>query len=110
MLKNLFLAVLIAGVLTYCFGHVVTEWFDLHLVLSDYEVEPFTSIIAATAIVALLVFIGFIVAFSVIAAMVLIFVACAIGLFVAGLGMFWPVILISIVIYLLVREKPSPAY
>ncbi|MFT2092347.1 hypothetical protein [Paraglaciecola sp. 2405UD69-4] len=110
MLKNLFLAVLIGAVLAYCFGHVATEWFDMHLVLSDYELEPLTSILAATGVVVLLVLVGFVVAFSVVAAIALVLIVSVLGVFAAGIGMFWPVILVSIIIYLLVRDRPSSAY
>ena len=110
MFKNLILAVLIASVLTYSLGHIVTQWFDLHISLADYQIEPFTSILAATGIVALLVLLGFVIAFSVIAALVFVVGACIVGLFVAGFSISWPIILVALVIYLLVRDKPSPAY
>jgi hypothetical protein len=36
-------------------------------------------------------------------------IAAGIGLFVAGLSVFWPVILFTLVIFILVRDKQTPA-
>ena len=110
MFRNIILAVLIAIVLTYSFGHLATQWLDLHLTFAEYDVEPFTSILALTAIVAVLVVVGFIIAFSIFAAIACVLIAAAIGLFVAGLSVFWPVILFTLVIFLLVKDKQAPAY
>lgn len=110
MFRNIILAVLIAVVLTYSFGHVATHWLDLHLTFDEYNFEPFTSILVLTGIVAVLVVVGFIIAFSIFAAIAFVLVATCIGLFVAGLSVFWPVILFTLVIFLLVRDKQTPAY
>lgn len=110
MFKNIILAVLIAIVLTYSLGHIATQWLDLHLSFADHNFEPIASIIALTGIVAILVVVGFIIAFSLFAAIAFVLVALGIGLFVAGLSVFWPVILFTLVIFLLVRDKESPVY
>ena len=110
MFKNIILAVLIAIVLTYSLGHIATQWLDLHLSFADHDFEPIASIIALTGIVAILVVVGFIIAFSLFAAIAFVLVALGIGLFVAGLSVFWPVILFTLVIFLLVRDKESPVY
>ena len=110
MFKNITLAVLIAMVLTYSLGHLVTQWLDLHISLAQHNIEPITSIVALTGVVAILVVVGFIIAFSLFAAIAFAFIAAGIGLFVAGLSVFWPVILFTLVIFLLVRDKQSPAY
>lgn len=110
MFKNIILAVLIAIVLTYSLGHLASQWLDLHLSFADYDFEPVTSILAVTGIVAILVVIGFIIAFSIFAAIAFAIIAAGIGLFVVGLSVFWPVILFTLVIFLLVRDKQTPAY
>jgi hypothetical protein len=89
MFKNIILAVLIAIVLTYSLGHLASQWLDLHVTFAEHNFEPITSILAA-------------IAFALIAA--------GIGLFVAGLSIFWPVILFTLVIFLLVKDKQTPAY
>ena len=110
MFKNIILAVLIAIVLTYSLGHLSTQWLDFHFTLAEHHFEPFSSILALTGLVALLVVVGFVVAFSLVAVVVLTFIAGGIGLFVVGLSAFWPVILLTLVIFLLVRDKQTPAY
>ncbi|WP_299083452.1 hypothetical protein [uncultured Paraglaciecola sp.] len=110
MLKNIILAVLIAIVLTYSLGHLSSQWLDLQLNFADHHFEPITSIIALTVIVAVLVVVGFVIAFSIVAAIVFALIAGGIGLFVAGLSVFWPVILFTLVIFLLVRDKQTPRY
>ena len=104
------LAVLIAMVLTYSLGHLVTQWLDLHISLAQHNIEPITSIVALTGVVAILVVVGFIIAFSLFAAIAFAFIAAGIGLFVAGLSVFWPVVLFTLVIFLLVRDKQISAY
>lgn len=110
MFKNIMLAVLIAMVLTYSLGHLVTQWLDLHISLAQHNIEPITSIVALTGVVAILVVVGFIIAFSLFAAIAFAFIAAGIGLFVAGLSVFWPVILFTLVIFLLVRDKQISAH
>ena len=110
MFKNITLAVLIAMVLTYSLGHLVTQCLDLHISFAKHDVEPITSIIALTGVVAVLVVVGFIIAFSLFAAIAFAIIAAGMGLFVAGLSVFWPVILFTVVIFLLVRDKQTSAH
>lgn len=110
MFRNIVLAVLIAIVLTYSLGHLASQWLDLHLSFAEYDFEPVTSILAVTGIVAILVVLGFIIAFSIFAAIAFAIIAAGIGLFVVGISVFWPVILFTLVIFLLVRDKQAPAY
>ena len=110
MFKNIILAVLIAIVLTYSLGHLSFQWLDLQVTFADQDFEPISSVIALTAIVAVLVVVGFVIAFSIVAAIIFAIIAGGIGLFVAGLSVFWPVMLFCLVIFLLVRDKQSPAY
>jgi hypothetical protein len=110
MFRNIVLAVLIAIVLTYSIGHLASQWLDLNLSFAEYDFEPVTSILAVTGIVAILVVVGFIIAFSIFAAIAFAIIAAGIGLFVVGLSVFWPVILFTLVIFLIVRDKQTPAY
>ncbi|MBL4630274.1 MAG: hypothetical protein JKY14_03640 [Paraglaciecola sp.] len=109
MFKNIILAVLIAIVLTYSLGQISSQWLDLHLSFEGHDFEPITSILAMTSLVAILVVVGFIIAFSVFAAIACVIIALGIAVFVAGLSVFWPVVLFTLVIFLLVRDKQTPA-
>ena len=110
MFKNIILAVLIAIVLTYSPGHLATQWLDLHVSFAEHDFEPIASILVLTGIVAIMVVMGFIVAFSIFAAIAFAIVAICIGFFVAGLSVFWPIILATLVIFLLVRDKQTVVY
>lgn len=110
MFKNIILAVLIGIVLTYSLGHVATQWLDLHFLFAEHNFEPITSILLLTGIVAILIVVGFVIAFSIFAAIAFALMAAGIGLFVAGLSVFWPIILFTLVIFLLVRDKQTPAF
>ena len=110
MFRNIVLAVLIAIVLTYSFGHIATDWFELHLSLADHDLDAATSVLAFSAMAVILVIIGFMIALSIFAAIAFILIAVAIGVFIAGISVFWPVILFAIVIFLLVRDKKTSAY
>lgn len=110
MFKNLVLAILIAIVLTSCFGHISNQWFDWNLSIANDDIEPVIAILAVTGVAVMLVVVGFIVAASIFGAVLLALVAAAVGLFVAGITAFWPAILFAIVIFLLVKDKRTSAY
>ncbi|MCF2947323.1 hypothetical protein L0668_04330 [Paraglaciecola aquimarina] len=110
MFKNLILAILIAIVLTSCFGHIATQWFDWSMSLADQDIEPLIAILAVTGVVVMLVIIGFIVAISIFGAVLLGLFAAAVGLFIAGISVFWPAILFALVVYMLVKDRKEPAY
>jgi hypothetical protein len=102
------LAVLIAILLTYSVGHIATQWFDIKMSLAQHDIEALTAILGVTAVVALLVVIGFVVAFSLLAALMLSLVAVA--LFVAGLSVSWPILLFASIVFFLVKDNKSEAY
>ena len=105
MLKNLILAMLIAIVLSVSILTVATYWFDLRVQIDQQWIEPFMTIILITVVVAILVIVGFAVAVSVFAAILFALFAGLIGLFIAGVSVFWPVLLFAIIIYYLVKDK-----
>ncbi|KXI29532.1 hypothetical protein [Paraglaciecola hydrolytica] len=105
MIKNLILAILIAIVLTVCVGSIATQWLDLRVQIDQQWVEPFMTILLITVVVAILVIVGFAVAVSVFGALLFALCAGLVGLFIAGLSVFWPVLLIAFIIYYLVKDK-----
>ncbi|WP_340681137.1 hypothetical protein [Paraglaciecola sp.] len=105
MLKNLILAILIAIVLTMCVGSIATQWLDLRIQIDQHWMEFFMTILLITVVVAILVIVGFTVAISMFGALLFALCAGLIGLFIAGIGVFWPIILCVIIIYYLVKDK-----
>jgi hypothetical protein len=58
-------------------------------------------------VVALLVIVGFVVAISVVGAIIFAVCAALVGIFVAGVSAFWPVLLFALIVYYLVKDKHS---
>ncbi|MGS2722034.1 hypothetical protein [Paraglaciecola aestuariivivens] len=110
MFKNIILAVIIVAALTYGLGHIATDWFGMHLVLTDYDLDASSSLLAVVVAVAVMVIVGFIIAFSIVAAVGFAVIAALIGIVVVGLSVFWPFILVLCCILWLVRDKKTPAY
>jgi hypothetical protein len=107
MFKTLLLAVLIAIVLTYSVGMVATQWLDLRVQIDQHWIEPIMTILIVTVVVALLVIVGFVVAISVVGAIIFAVCAALVGIFVAGVSAFWPVLLFALIVYYLVKDKHS---
>lgn len=109
MFKNIILAVLIAIVLSVCALAMAAEWLDVRVQIAEHWVEPFMTMLVLSIVVGVLVIVGFAVALSVFGALLFALCAGLIGLFVAGISVFWPVLLFAIIVYYLVRDKDSRA-
>ena len=109
-MKNFVIAVLIAILLTYTCGHLFTEWFDFDIVLDDHYLSPFEAIAGITIVGAVLVIVGFVIAFSVFGVLFFAAAAVFIGLLVAGLSVFWPMILLLLLVVWLVKDKKPAHY
>ncbi len=110
MFKNIVLAILIAIVLTSCFGHISSQWLDWNLSIANDDLEPVIAILALTGVAIVLVVVGFIVAASIAGALLLAILAAAVGLFVVGITAFWPAIVFALVVFLLVKDKRTEAH
>ena len=109
-MKNFVIAVLIAILITYTCGHIVDEWFDISIRMDDELLSPFAAMAGLTLAGIILVVIGFVIAFSLFG--VLFFVAAAVffGLLIAGLSVFWPMILLLVVVLWLAKDKKPAHY
>ena len=110
MFKSIILTVLVTVLLTCSLGYLATEWLDLHVSLADHGNKSIPMILVFTAMVMFIVVVGLIITFSIFVTIVFTLLATCIGLFFAGLSVFWPVILFSVVIFLLIRDKQTTAY
>ena len=108
-MKNFILAILIAIVLTKILGGVASDWFDLHLVMGDELVSGTLEWIIMAGVGVLLVVIGFVVAMSIAAALGIAAIAVLGGLVFAGLGVFWPVLLIVAIVMLVGKSNNATA-
>lgn len=104
-MKNLLIAILIAILISYSFGHLVDAWFDLSIRMDDELLSPLEAITGITVIGVILAVIGFVVAISVLGAVFFsVFVVLA-GLFMVGLSVFWPMILVLLIVVWLVKDR-----
>ncbi|MDC8832317.1 hypothetical protein [Alteromonas gilva] len=108
-MKNFILAVLIAIVLTKVLGSIASGWFDMHLVMGDEIVSSSLEWLVMAGVAVLLVVIGFVVAMSIFAALGIAAVTVIGALLFAGIGVFWPVLLIVAAVMLVGRSKQSAA-
>ena len=109
-MKNLILAILIAVLITYSCGIIVSEWFDFSIHLDQQILGPMESIVGVTAIGAVMAVVGVIVAISVFGAIALGLFIALIAMLFAGLTVFWPMLLVIAFIVWLVRDKRQPQY
>ncbi len=110
-MKNFVLAVLIGVLITYSFGLVAHEWFDFSIRLDDHMLGPFESIVGITVVGVVMAIVGVVVAISVFGALAIGIVAALAALVVAGLSVFWPMILVvAFIIWLVKDKKPSTHY
>lgn len=108
-MKNFILAILIAIVLTKLLGGMASDWFDLHLVMGDELVSGTLEWLIMAGIAVLLVAIGFVVAMSIAAALGIAAIAVLGALVFAGIGAFWPVLLIIGIVMLVGRSNRAAA-
>jgi len=109
MLKNVVIAVLLAILLSYTMGYAVSDWFDMRIQLDNQVLEPVTSMLGFGLVAVILMMIGFIVAVSVVGVVFFAVFAAFVGLFVLGLGAFWPMLLLAAVVIWLVKDKSQSA-
>ncbi|RDV24016.1 hypothetical protein DXV75_16280 [Alteromonas aestuariivivens] len=108
-MKNFILAIVIAIVLVNVFGSVASDWWGVHFVMSDGLMSPFENLLAFSAIAVVFVIIGFIVAISVVGAIILGVAAALLSILVLGVTALWPLLLVAAVIYWLQRNKRNYA-
>ncbi|WJG09921.1 hypothetical protein [Aliiglaciecola sp. LCG003] len=109
-MKNFALAILIAVLITYSCGLIANHWLDFSIHLDDHMFGPLESIAGITIVGAIMAVIGVVVAVSIFGALMIGLVAAVLALFVAGLSVFWPMILVIAFIVWLVRDKRQPQY
>ena len=106
-MKNFLLAVLIAVVLINCFGIAINDWWGVNIVMHDDLLSPLEGFAVLSALAAVAVLVGFIVAIWLFGLFFLAVGAAVVALIVAGVSIFWPVLLIGGVVYMILqRRKP----
>ncbi|MEI6894259.1 MAG: hypothetical protein V5789_06430 [Colwellia sp.] len=109
-LKSFSLAILATFFLTYVFGMTLFELTNVHVMMDGEAIEPIKVIGISALVVVLLLVITLTLVLSVFGGLMfiaLISLGCIAMLF---LGVFWPILLIAIVIWVLSRNKKTREY
>ncbi|MEP4890393.1 MAG: hypothetical protein ABJV04_10230 [Aliiglaciecola sp.] len=109
-MKNFILAVLIAILITYSCGIVANEWFNFSIHFDEHIFGPMESVVGVTAVGAVMAIVGVIVAISVFGALALALFVAFVAMLLAGVTMFWPMLLVIAFIFWLVKDKRQTQY
>lgn len=109
-MKNFVIAILLAVLITYSFGHVAAEWFDISIVIDEEVMTPIAAMTGLTIVGIIMVIVGVVVALSVFGIIFFTVLAVFAGLLFAGLSVFWPMLLIVAVVLWLIKDKRQSHY
>ncbi|MDF2180324.1 hypothetical protein P2G88_18865 [Aliiglaciecola sp. CAU 1673] len=109
MLRNIAIAVLLASLFILCVDQLSLPWWDMQIYFDDDLLSPVATLLVVMAVGAFFVAIGVLVALS-LASIVLMVLALVFGaLLMAGIGAFWPWLLMALVVIWLVKDKRHTA-
>ncbi|QOL25924.1 hypothetical protein LP316_00990 [Thalassotalea sp. LPB0316] len=103
--KSLLLAILATMFLTYALGMSFLEFFDLSVMVDDEQLAPLQAISMSALVVVVLILVALAIVLSVFGGAIFIAVMVLGSIAMAIIGIFWPVLLVALAIYLLAREK-----
>jgi len=102
-LKSLTLAIIATVFLTYVLGTSLIELLDIDLYMGDKLIEPLKAISISALVVCLLMMAGLAIVLSVFGSIIFIGLLGVGAAIMLMIGVFWPILLIGIAIWLLVR-------
>ncbi|HBY87993.1 MAG TPA: hypothetical protein DEO86_19230 [Colwellia sp.] len=105
--KSLILAILATIFLTYVFGVGMLELMDLHVMLDGEVVEPLKAIGVSALVVVVLVVAALGIVLSVFGGMIFIGLVIFGSIAMVTVGIFWPILLMAVVIWLFTRNNSS---
>jgi hypothetical protein len=105
--KSLLLAIFATLFLTYVLGVSFLEWFDINVYMNGELIEPLKAIGASALASVILVLIALAIVLSVFGSFIFISLLVVGSLVMMAVGVFWPILLIAIVIWLVTRNKNS---
>lgn len=103
--KSLTLAILATIFLTYVFGVGMLELMNLHVMMDGEVIEPLKAIGVSALLVVLLVVIALAIVLSVFGSLIFIGLVLFGSIAMVTVGVFWPIILMAVVIWLFTRNK-----
>jgi len=108
--KSLMLAILATIFLTYVFGVGMLELADMHVMIDGEVMEPLKAIGVSALVVVLLVLVALAIVLSVFGSLIFIGLILFGSIAMVTVGVFWPILLMAVVIWLFSRNKQSRQY
>ncbi len=108
--KSLILAILATIFLTYVFGVGLLELVDMHVVIDGEVMEPLKAIGVSALVVVLLVLVALAIVLSVFGSLIFIGLILFGSIAMVTVGVFWPILLMAVVIWLFSRNKQPRQY
>jgi len=103
--KSLLLAILATLFLTYVLGSSVMEMLDVNVYVGDNLVEPIKAISISALVIVALMLVAVAIVVSVFGGIIFVSLLVVGSLALVAIGIFWPVLLIAVVIWLFARDK-----
>ncbi len=108
--KSLLLAIFATLFLTYALGTSFLELFDINVYMDGELIEPLKAIGVSAVATVILVLIALAIVLSVFGSLIFAGLLIAGSLAMVGVGVFWPVLLIAVLIWLVTRNKSEKQY
>ncbi|KGJ96659.1 hypothetical protein [Colwellia psychrerythraea] len=108
--KSLTLAILATIFLTYVFGVGMLELMNLHVMMDGEVIEPLKAIGVSALVVVLLVVMALAIVLSVFGSLIFIGLVLFGSIAMVTIGVFWPILLMAVVIWLFSRNKQPRQY
>ena len=108
--KSLILAILATLFLTYVLGTSFLALFDINVYMDGELIEPLKAIGVSAVVTVLLVLIALAIILSVFGSLIFIGFLIVGSLAMVAIGVFWPVLLIAVIIWLMTRNKSEKQY
>lgn len=108
--KSLLLAILATLFLTYVLGISFLELFDINVYMDGELIEPLKAIGVSAVATVILVLIALAIVLSVFGSLIFVGLLLAGSLAMVAIGVFWPVLLIAVIIWLFTRNKSAKQY
>lgn len=109
-LKSLFLAIFATLFLTYALGVSFIELLDVDIYMDQQLIEPLKAISISALVVVILVLVALAIAMSVFGSLIFVAILLLGGGAMLLIGVFWPIILVALVIWLVSRDKRAAQY
>lgn len=108
--KSLLLALFATLFLTYVLGVSVLELLDINVYMDGQLIEPLKAIGVSALVTVILVLIALAIVLSVFGSLIFIGILIAGSILMVAIGVFWPVLLIAVIIWLVTRNKSQIQY